>query len=29
MMVPVVFGVLPLTVLFAVFPGLAAITLML
>ena len=26
MMVPVVFGVLPLTVVFAVFPGLAAIT---
>jgi len=29
MMVPVVFGVLPLTVLFAVFPGIAAITIML
>ncbi|MFJ3956458.1 type II secretion system F family protein [Arthrobacter sp. NPDC090010] len=29
MMVPVVFGVLPLTVIFAVFPGLAAITIML
>lgn len=29
MMVPVVFGVLPLTVLFAVFPGIAAITVML
>ncbi|MDP5227259.1 MULTISPECIES: type II secretion system F family protein [Arthrobacter] len=29
MMVPVVFGLLPLTVIFAVFPGLAAITIML
>jgi len=27
MMVPLVFGVLPLTVIFAVFPGLAAISL--
>jgi tight adherence protein C len=27
MMVPLVFGVLPLTVLFAVFPGIAALSL--
>jgi tight adherence protein C len=27
MMVPLVFGVLPLTVVFAVFPGLAALSL--
>jgi tight adherence protein C len=27
MMVPLVFGVLPLTVIFAVFPGIAAINL--
>jgi len=27
MMVPLVFGVLPLTVVFAVFPGIAALSL--
>jgi tight adherence protein C len=27
MMVPLVFGVLPLTIVFAVYPGVAAITL--